>query len=219
MKHVETHKIFNKLKQKEKKMKKLVCGLVGVIAAVNSVSALTTEEIRQRCRSSRNHVWDAINQKCIPENPCTVSGWSAYCNKMFADVQLEARGDAKLLIDLYLKEYGLTCKDIIYTEPGTFGQDYCRCHLSNGGYMEFEFDDLNDITPSDAAKGLADGLCAIYAHNYLYRCPDDRTGFWCCDGVSSDVCFRKMLGESYDDTKEECHINIKQVYDARRSIE
>lgn len=199
-------------------MKKLVCGLVGVIAAVNSVSALTTEEIRQRCIKANNHVWDAKNQKCIPENPCTVSGWSEYCNKIFADVQLEGSKDASLLVDLYLKEQGLTCDKRSFTRPGIFGQDYCRCYLSDGGYVEFEFDDLDDITPSDAAKGLATGLCAIYADSDLSRCPDDRTGFWCCNGVSSDVCFTKMSGVSYDDMKEKCYIHIEKAYDARRSI-
>ncbi|MFQ6739563.1 MAG: hypothetical protein ACLRFJ_02770, partial [Alphaproteobacteria bacterium] len=144
------------------KMKKLVCGLVGAVAAINSVSALTTEEIKQRCMNADNRVWDAKNQKCISKTPCKDSAYAAYCNTTFKDVQVANSEDAKKLVDIYLKKHGSTCETFDMSKAGVVGNDYIRCHMGNGGYIEFEFDDYSESVQHTANYGFAKGLCLIY---------------------------------------------------------
>ncbi len=199
-------------------MKKIVCGLVGVIAAVNSASALTTEEIRQRCMNADNRVWDAKNQKCISKTPCKDSAYSSYCNTFFKDTQVEEIWRAMDLVKDYLEKQGLTCTAYDASDPGVVGQDYIRCHLSDGGYIEFEFDDLNESDHHTASRSVHKAFCRIAGGHPADLSEEDKAilrsenlgdeypvGVVCHD-ISESVCREYFGGEecTYSKTGNFC---------------
>lgn len=139
------------------KTKNLICGIVGTLATISVASASEDE-----CMQRQGMVWNSKDQVCISATPCEDSEYDEYCNRIFKNVQLQNGEDAKKLIDLYLSKQDLSCTEIDMDEAHLVGQDRIRCHLSDGSYTEFEFDDYSESTDSTGDFGFAKGVCLIY---------------------------------------------------------
>ena len=114
----------------------LMCTLAGIMV-VMCANALTTEEIKARCQSSQETVWDSLNNTCVPKNPCKKDGYDSYCNRFFVEAKLSSSNTAEMFTKAYAK----------YTdgqEAECFELDghYVKCDYKNGHYVVFEFTDL-----------------------------------------------------------------------------
>lgn len=121
-------------------MKKLMFGIAGVIAIVVSASAVDTAQIKAACEASDKTLWVERNQVCIPRNPCKDSKFESYCNRMFADVELNELG-YKVLVEAYARTHNLSCMPVD-TKSKLVGQDYVIC--MGDDVMVFEFDDISE---------------------------------------------------------------------------
>jgi hypothetical protein len=150
-------------------MNKLLAGIIGAVAIVASAdAALLSEGARKdACNKKEGFIWieNAANGKpaCIAEHPCGDKDYEAYCNRIFADIEVSTEKHAKELMNAYLKKRsGAWCEHIDADKSHLVGQDYIRCKLNDGGYMEFEFDDYSESIESSADFGYAEGMCLVY---------------------------------------------------------
>ena len=124
-------------------MKSIIYGIATAVALVGTANALTTEEIKQRCLQSEEYAWDAKNSLCVYRNACKFE--PDHCNRVFKDVQVGKPEHGETLVRAYLNKHGYGVDSITNTGSATFGQDYVRVFLTDGSYVEFEFDDLHDM--------------------------------------------------------------------------
>ena len=94
-------------------MKKIMFGIVGVVAVLASANAAETADIKAACQASDKTLWVERNKVCIPRNPCadTSGKYNQYCIHVFDDVYPNTyAGEEKDLVNLYAISHNLDCK-------------------------------------------------------------------------------------------------------------
>ncbi|MBO7643081.1 MAG: hypothetical protein J6S74_03050 [Alphaproteobacteria bacterium] len=179
-----------------KTSKILLSALVGVMSVGGAV-ALTTDEIKARCNSSKDTVWDSFNNTCVPRNPCKKDGYATYCNKEFAEAKVGNVDLGGYLTKAYARfTDGHDADCAMLDKVGMIGQDYIGCTYDNGHYVVFEFDSLSKsgdadvILPSQLTelRGSGDYGCYGYSHDessdhYV------KYGQWIKSPILPDLCF------------------------------
>ena len=179
-----------------KTSKILLSALVGIMA-VGGAGALTTDEIKARCNSSKDTVWDSFNNTCVPRNPCKKDGYAAYCNKEFAEAKVGNVDLGGYLTKAYARfTDGQSARCIPLEEPGIAGQDYVGCTYDNGHYVVFEFDSLSKSGDADVSlpsqltelRGSGDYGCYGYPHDESSD-HNVKYGQWIKSPILPDLCF------------------------------
>ena len=136
------------MKAKVKILSGAMAAMLLVPCGANAASA--TDVVKKLCVQKSDFVWDDTNKVCIYQNACD-SGKDTndgrYCVKAFKNTQVNNLDDAKRLAYIYAKRKlgsATGCSWGWSDANNTFGQDYIGCHLKNGGYVTFEFDDTNN---------------------------------------------------------------------------
>ena len=179
-------------------MKKLLMFVMCSIMAVSYARADDTEQLRAACQSSDKTVWVELNKVCIPRYPCRSDNQEIrknYCRRVFADIQVPTEEKGRILAEAYIKNVLHTTGTVFKkgllnngdSVAGFYGQDYIDYQLANGGYVEFEFDDLVDMTITNG--GIDHGLeneinIKTYRKNYAIKGAFKAFGY---DDVRSDV--------------------------------
>lgn len=186
------------------KMKNLICGITTAAALIGTANALTTEEIKQRCLQSEDYVWDAKNSLCVYKNACEYE--PDHCNRVFKDVQVGNPEDAETLVRAYLNKNGYGVNSITNTGSATFGQDYVRVFLTDGSYIEFEFDDLSDMEFKEHIP--FDAWCAAFSGTVITE--DTIYG---CRGITKQECDEMSAGQGvYFEADAMCDMkNVKYL--------
>ena len=173
-------------------MKKTLLSVVAGVAVIGAANA----GIKETCLEHPDKlVWVEKTQRCIPINPCKSDDETiqdVYCNKTFANVQLGDWFSGPKVVEAYVeKVLGLHVVDnrtYVQTDINVFGQDYVPCKTNDGGYVVFEFDDLNDWTSSDIYEGVVESACIIY--NGEFSNLNGAKGGLFCAGSSEDDCVK-----------------------------
>lgn len=180
------------------KTKNLICATISGVVLVGTANALTTEDIRQRCLSAGDLVWDAKNLVCINKNPCVYE--ESHCNRVFADIEVGCPEDGETVVRAYLDKHGYGVQSISNTGSATFGQDYVRVHLTDGGYLEFEFDDLDDTETQEGR--LFFPLCVAFGGRLV-----DGPAYYGCQGITQQECYELAGGQAnYVESQKVCDI-------------
>ena len=142
----------------------LLSGLAG-LAVINAANA----GIRETCLQNPDKlVWVEKTERCVPINTCKASDQTivdSYCNRDFADVQVENYDQADKLAHKYIEvRMGKSVTSGGVIETTYMGNDYYGYKLSDGGYEVFEFDDTSDRTKGTVQFGIWWGVCGIIYH-------------------------------------------------------
>jgi hypothetical protein len=145
-------------------MKKISVAVLAVL--ISGMGVASAASIKDVCLSyPEKLVWVEKNNECIPIHPCSDNGvyYDLYCNTEFKDIQVASVQDAQLLANLFVaRRMGKTCYFVIAPEASTVGQDYVGCKTSDGGFIEFEFDDYSETRTETAKYSYDLGKCIAY---------------------------------------------------------
>lgn len=187
-------------------MKKLVCGIVGIMAAVSAASAndvaQDTAKLKAACQASDKLVWVERNQVCIPRNPCKDSKYEVYCNRLFKDVQTQGVG-YQVFIEAFARTHNLDCS-VVEQNSKLIGQDYVIC--MGNDVMVFEFDDISNFQLRDGfvgpnpMKNLSTLCAAVGGHG-----DSARNEQYCITTESNCTILNSVLKKVYGDAKWETH--------------
>jgi len=153
-------------------MKKTLLSIGAALAVIDAVFAVPSKDDRKRiCEKSLGHLWIEKTETCIDKNPCKSDSQSireAYCNTVFANIQLPSSYMGEKVVEIYAqKVLGLSGYTWTFdVEEHIFGQDYIPYNTRDGGYVLFEFDDLWDMGKSDAYAGVVESACIIYGGSF-----------------------------------------------------
>lgn len=185
------------------KPSKLIFALAGIMT-VAGASALTTEEIRARCNSSKDTVWDSFNKTCVPKNPCKKDGYMAYCNREFQEAKVGSKSLGESLAKAYIRftdGHTAKCESV---KSGMLGHDYLGCTYDNGHYVVFEFDSLSKSGDADVSlpskltelRGSGEYGCYGYPHDESFD-HNTKYGQWVKSPIlPSNLCF--ISGQNTD---------------------
>jgi hypothetical protein len=201
-------------------MKKIsVVMLAALISGVGVASAAT---LKETCLANPEYfVWVEKNNECVPVHPCDDDDskyYELYCNTKFKDIQVASVYRAKELVRMFVENrMGVTCSVIDASYPGTSGQDYVVCKTSDGGFIEFEFDDCSESDDGTAAFSYDLGKCIAYGgspSSHDIGATQDTPGFLAQIGfVRTDI-------KCYNVTKSECidMYGNSATYDSSRKL-
>ena len=149
-------------KKKEKKIS--VISLAALIGGTNIVSGAT---LKETCLANPEYfVWVEKTSDCATVHPCEDPSdphYAFYCNTAFKDIQVASVREAQELANLFVsKRMGVTCSFLAAQDAKLVGQDYVGCKTSDGGFIEFEFDDYSEHGSSTADFSYELGKCIAY---------------------------------------------------------
>jgi len=139
----------------------LLSVLAGLMVVGSAFAAPTPEQRKEMCLKHPNkYVWVEKTQACIEKNPCKSDDnviQKAYCNRVFADLELPWETAGEYVAEAYIKNVLHTTGSYLdnlgrNATMHVWGQDYMDYKLSDGGYVVFEFDDLMDESAGATAS-------------------------------------------------------------------
>ena len=164
-----------------------------LLAPCGANAASATDVVKKLCVQKSDFVWDDTNKVCIYQNACD-SGKDTndgrYCVKAFKDTQVHTIDDAKDLANIYAKRKlgsATGCSWGWSDADNISGQDYIGCHLKNGGYVTFEFDDTNNshMFSKENENNVLHILCSVIYSGSL------RSDILACTGIQSQAECKK----------------------------
>ncbi len=197
--------------------------LAALISGVGVASATT---IKETCLANPEYfVWVEKNNECVPVHPCSDDDskyYELYCNAEFKDLQVADVYHAKELVRMFVENrMGLTCSVLDASESAVVGQDFVACQTSDGGFVEFEFDDYSESISSTAKFSYALGKCIAYGGEVVKVDMSSTQDTWAwtsllikdiivrsdvaCLNVTEQQC-KEMYGDyiTYDSTNKLC---------------
>ncbi|MCR5193898.1 MAG: hypothetical protein K6B71_00005 [Alphaproteobacteria bacterium] len=183
-------------------MKKTLLSVLAGLTVMGSEFAdgPSVEDRKKLCQlliDKGTHVWVEKTKACIPVNPCLSVDEEikkAYCNTVFADVQVGVGQDRKLA-EKWLEKHGYSVGPIIMhgSTKGerVIGDDYLAFKVDSGSnYIQFQFDDVSESVEPTRALGIAKGICKIYNGNVTDEAGSALTkvSVFCANIKSEDTC-------------------------------
>jgi hypothetical protein len=147
-----------------------VVALAALIGGTCVASAAPS--LKEICLSNpETFVWVEKTYDCATVHPCgdpSDPHYAFYCNTAFKDIQVSSVHEAQELANLFVsKRMGVKCSFLEIQDAKLVGQDYLGCKTSDGGFIEFEFDDYSESTSSTAEFSYALGKCIAYGGKVL----------------------------------------------------
>lgn len=184
----------------------MIGGLMIAATCIGSAFAgPDTDKIKQICldkeAKTASVIWVEKDKACIPHSPCdkdNLKKYGAYCYNGFEHTNLASRTLGNAVVQKYMSvKKNTTCSTItkintyIAELPGY--DDYINCKTPDGGFMQFQFDDLSETIDSTSGAGLDKAYCFL---NGIDATPNP-------DNVS-EKCIENLSRE-----KVEAYFNIK----------
>lgn len=141
--------------------------VVVLAALIGGTCVASAATLKETCLANPEYfVWVEKTSDCATVHPCgdpTDPHYAFYCNTAFKDIQVAGVFEAKELANLFVsKRMGVTCSFLTVQDAKLVGQDYVACKTSDGGFIEFEFDDYDESKPWTAAFSYNLGKCIAY---------------------------------------------------------
>jgi hypothetical protein len=142
-----------------------VVALAALIGGTCVASAAPS--LKEICLSNpEKFVWVEKTYDCATVHPCgdpSDPHYEFYCNTEFKDIQVSSVREAQELANLFVsKRMKVTCSFLVTQDAKLFGQDYVGCKTSDGGFIEFEFDDYSETRTETAEYSYELGKCIAY---------------------------------------------------------
>lgn len=136
----------------------------------SAFAAPDTDKIKQIClekEAKGDTVWVEKDKACIPWNPCEkLEKYGAYCYNGFEHTNLASRKLGNAVVQKYMSvKKNTTCSTITKTDDytgHTIGEDdYIDCKTADGGFIQFQFDDLSETIDNTSNVGLWKAFCFL----------------------------------------------------------
>ena len=144
--------------------------VVALAALIGGTYVASAATLKETCLSNPEYfVWVEKTSDCATVHPCEDPSdphYAFYCNTAFKDIQVASVREAQELANLFVsKRMGVTCSFLAAQDAKLVGQDYVGCKTSDGGFIEFEFDDYSEHKSSTADFSYELGKCIAYGGN------------------------------------------------------
>ena len=144
--------------------------VVALAALIGGTCVASAATLKETCLSNPEYfVWVEKTSDCATVHPCgdpSDPHYAFYCNTEFKDIQVSSVHEAQELANLFVsKRMGGTCYFLVTQDAKLVGQDYLGCKTSDGGFIEFEFDDYSEHKSSTADYSYDLGKCIAYGGN------------------------------------------------------
>lgn len=146
-------------------MKKI--SVISLVALIGGTCVASAATLKETCLANPEYfVWVEKTSDCATVHPCEDPSdphYAFYCNTAFKDIQVASVREAQELANLFVsKRMGVTCSFLAAQDAKLVGQDYVGCKTSDGGFIEFEFDDYSERGFSTADFSYELGKCIAY---------------------------------------------------------